>query len=56
MFKRSGLARSLVEEFGRRGGETEMSKWSIGVFRVIKLSIQYYLSKLIEPHHTKREP
>ena len=56
MLKRSGLARSLVEEFGRRGGETKMNKWSIGVFRAIKLSIQYYLSKLIELHHTKCEP
>ena len=46
----------LVEELGGRGGETEMNKWSIGVFRVIKLSMQYYLSKRIELHHTKREP
>ena len=42
VLKRSGIPRILVEEFGGRGGERGMNKWSPGVFRVLKLSIQYY--------------
>ena len=42
LLKRSGIPRSLVEELAGRGGERGMNKWSPGVFRVLKLSIQYY--------------
>ena len=31
-----------MEEFGGMRGERGMNKWSPGVFRVLKLSIQYY--------------
>ena len=42
VLKRSGIARSLVEEFGGMRGERGMNKWVPGVFRVLKLSIQHY--------------
>jgi hypothetical protein len=42
VLKTSGLARSLVEELGGRGGEAGMNNWSPGVFRFLKLFIKYY--------------
>ena len=30
------------QEFGGRGGERGMNKWSPGIFRVLTLSIQHY--------------